>query len=67
MESELREKIGQLLCEKGYINQAQLNQALFNQHEYGGKLGQILIDLGQITQAQLEDALTLQQREREVI
>ena len=58
--SQSKKKVGQILCEKGYVNQAQLDQAVFHQHISAEKLGQILVNLGYITQAQLNEALALQ-------
>ncbi|MHC4475221.1 MAG: GspE/PulE family protein [Planctomycetota bacterium] len=55
-----RRKLGQLLCEKAYLDQAQLDVALAEQKVERRRLGQILIGLGYITQAQLNEALALQ-------
>lgn len=61
MNSEQRKQIGEILCEKGYLNQAQLDHGVTEQQKYENRrLGRILIDLGYITQAQLEKALVLQ-------
>ena len=61
MNSEQRKQIGEILCEKGYLNQAQLDHGVSEHQKYENKqLGKILIDLGYITQAQLEKAITFQ-------
>ena len=56
-----KKKIGEVLLENKIINQHQLDQALFRQHNNKSKLGQILIDLGYITQLQLDEALVIQE------
>ena len=56
-----RKRIGQILCEKGYLKQSQLEQALKEQKI--GKyrpLGQILLECGYITTEQLDEAFALQ-------
>ena len=53
-------KLGQLLCEKTYLNEAQLDHALNEQSADPRCLGQILLDLGYITAEQLTEALSLQ-------
>ncbi|MCF7958999.1 MAG: Flp pilus assembly complex ATPase component TadA [Phycisphaerae bacterium] len=55
-----KEKIGSLLCERSYIENFQLEQALDQQKTTSCRLGQILIDLGYITRDQLIEALTTQ-------
>jgi type II secretory ATPase GspE/PulE/Tfp pilus assembly ATPase PilB-like protein len=55
-----KKKLGQLLCEKSYLDDAGLQVALAEQKVQHRQLGQILIDLGYITQAQLIEALALQ-------
>lgn len=65
-----KKKIGQLLCEKAYLDRSRLEFALAEQKlepqwdTPGGvphrRLGQILLGLGYITQAQLNEALALQ-------
>ena len=52
--------LGKILCEKGYITQAQLEQALEHQIEEYRLLGELLVSLGDITEKQLEEALELQ-------
>jgi type IV pilus assembly protein PilB len=59
-------RIGQILCEKGYLKQSQLEQALTEQKK--GKyrhLGQILLELSYITTEQLDEAIALQEGRRE--
>jgi len=56
-----KKRIGQILCEKGYLKQSQLEQALTEQKV--GKyrqLGQILLEHGYITTEQLDEAFALQ-------
>ena len=52
--------LGKILCEKGYITQAQLEQALKHQIEEYQLLGELLVSLGVITEKQLGEALELQ-------
>jgi len=60
MNSQRKKKLGQLLCEKAYLDEAQLKFALAEQSVEHRRLGQILLGLGYITQAQLNEALALQ-------
>ncbi len=55
-----RKKLGELLCEKAYLDEAALNVALAEQKVKHKQLGQILIELGYITQVQLNEALAVQ-------
>jgi type IV pilus assembly protein PilB len=55
-----RKKLGQLLCERAYLDEAGLGVALAEQKVRHRRLGQILLDLGYITQAQLNEALACQ-------
>jgi len=55
-----KKKLGELLCEKAYLDEAGLNAALAEQKVKHRQLGQILIELGYITQAQLNEALAIQ-------
>ena len=52
--------LGQILSEKGYITQAQLELAFKHQIEEYKLLGELLVSLGDITEKQLEEALELQ-------
>jgi len=51
-------QIGQILVQKGYISQQQLDAALSQQGD--GQIGQLLISWGWITKEQLNDALVVQ-------
>ena len=55
-----RKKIGQLLCEKAYLDQAGLEFALAEQKVEHRRLGRLLLELGYITQPQLNEALAFQ-------
>ena len=55
-----RKKLGELLCEKSYLDESGLNFALEEQKVEHRRLGQILLDLGYITQDQLNEALAHQ-------
>ncbi len=50
-------RLGDLLIEKGYVNQDQLRIALIEQKRRGVPLGKILIDLGFISEASMRDVL----------
>jgi type II secretion system protein E len=58
--TQVRKKIGQLLCEQGLINDSQLTGALESQKRTGKKLGQILLESGSLTSRQLIEALVEQ-------
>ena len=60
MNSQRRKKLGQLLCEKSYLDESSLEFALAEQEVEYQRLGQIVLRLGYITQAQLNEALALQ-------
>ena len=60
MSPRKKKKIGQLLCEKSYLDESGLELALAEQKVQPRRLGQILLELGYITQAQLNEALALQ-------
>jgi type IV pilus assembly protein PilB len=58
-----KKKIGELLCEKAYLEESNLEIALAEQSEKASehkRLGEILIDFGYVTQSQLNEALALQ-------
>lgn len=55
-----KKMLGQLLCERSYIDESSLQVALDEQKVQKRQLGQILLDLGYITPAQLNEALALQ-------
>ena len=50
--------IGEILVEKGYVTQEQLNAALSVKSD--GKIGELLVSWGFVTQQQIGEALTLQ-------
>ncbi|MDD3731931.1 MAG: ATPase, T2SS/T4P/T4SS family [candidate division Zixibacteria bacterium] len=54
----IKKKIGDLLIEKGYINQEQLDVALKEQLSTGKRLGSILIEKGVITEEQLTSCVS---------
>jgi len=60
MNLQRKKKLGQLLCEKSYLDESSLESALAEQQVEYQRLGQILLRLGYITQAQLNEALALQ-------
>ncbi|MBW8016811.1 MAG: type II/IV secretion system protein [Planctomycetes bacterium] len=53
-------KLGQLLHEKGYIDDTSLESAVIQQQVRNCKLGRVLVDMGQITNTQLNETLALQ-------
>jgi type IV pilus assembly protein PilB len=55
-----RKRLGELLCEKAYLDEDGLGVALAEQKVTHRRLGQILLDLGYVTQAQLNEALSVQ-------
>ena len=55
-----RKKLGEVLCEKAYLDESGLKFALAEQKIDPRPLGQILLDLGYVTQAQLNEALAYQ-------
>ena len=55
-----KRKLGELLCEKAYLDASRLEYALAEQKIEHKRLGEILVDLGYVTQAQLNEALALQ-------
>jgi len=60
MYSSPHKKLGQLLCERSYLDSARLEFALDQQKSEYQKLGQLLLKLGYISHAQLNEALSLQ-------
>ena len=59
-----RKRIGEILCEKGYLSQSQLKEALEKQKGCCKNylLGRILMDSGYITAEQLLDAFLIQEK-----
>jgi type II secretion system protein E len=55
-----RKKLGELLCERAYLDEANLGLALAEQKIKHRRLGQILLELGYVTAAQLNEALSVQ-------
>jgi type IV pilus assembly protein PilB len=55
-----KKRLGELLCEKAYLDEAGLGLALAEQKVKRKRLGQILLEMGYITQAQLNEALACQ-------
>ena len=53
-------QLGELLLERGVINQAQLERALKVQKENGGLIGKILVMLGFAKEEEIAQALTVQ-------
>ena len=60
MDVPAKKKLGELLCEKSYLDESRLRVALGEQKVRRRRLGQILLELGYITQAQLNEALAVQ-------
>jgi type IV pilus assembly protein PilB len=57
-QSNVPDKLGELLVRSGRIDQAQLNEALALQKEQGGRVGTNLVKLSYLTEKQLVDALS---------
>jgi len=55
-----KKRLGELLCEKAYLDENDLGVALAEQKVKHRRLGEILLELGYITQAQLNEALAIQ-------
>ncbi|UCC96461.1 MAG: type II/IV secretion system protein [Phycisphaerales bacterium] len=55
-----KKRLGELLCEKAYLDPSHLEFALAEQKVEHRRLGEILVDLGYVTRAQLNEALALQ-------
>ncbi len=60
MIDKMRTPLGQLLCEKDYLDESNLQVALTEQKIKHVRLGEILITLGFITETQLAEALAFQ-------
>lgn len=54
----INKKLGELLIERGIINQAQLDKGLGVQKEKGGLIGEILVELGYAKEEDIAQALT---------
>jgi type IV pilus assembly protein PilB len=56
----ITKQLGDLLLEKGIINQAQLDKALKLQKDKGGLIGQIFVMLGYVKEEEIAQVLTVQ-------
>jgi len=56
----INKQLGELLIERGLINQHQLDKALTVQQEKGGLIGEILVELGFSREEDITQALTAQ-------
>lgn len=56
----INKQLGELLIERGIINQAQLDKGLAAQKEKGGLIGEVLVDLGFAKEEDIAQALTAQ-------
>jgi len=56
----INKQLGELLIERGIIDQIQLNQALAVQREKGGLIGEILVELGFAKEDEIAQTLTAQ-------
>jgi len=56
----ITKRIGEVLLERGAINNKQLEKAIAHQREHGGLLGQVLTQLGFVTEEEVALALTAQ-------
>lgn len=55
-----KKRLGELLCERAYLDEAGLGVALAEQKVRHRQLGQILLELGYVTQTHLNEALAIQ-------
>lgn len=53
-------QLGELLLDRGIINQSQLDQALGIQRDKGGLIGEILVELGFVKEEDIAQSLTAQ-------
>ncbi|MBL7151796.1 MAG: hypothetical protein ISS32_00245 [Candidatus Omnitrophica bacterium] len=56
----INKQLGELLIERGIINQQQLEKALTVQKEKGGLIGEVLVKIGFATEEDIAQALTAQ-------
>ena len=56
----VNKQLGELLIERGVINQRQLDKALNVQKEKGGLIGEVLVELGFAKEEDITQALTAQ-------
>ncbi|MFL5955103.1 MAG: hypothetical protein ACJ76I_13460 [Gaiellaceae bacterium] len=60
MEAAAKRRFGDIVVERGLIDQRQLDEALAVQREVGGKIGEILVDMGFITRLALAGVISEQ-------
>ncbi len=60
MKRIISKQLGELLLDRGIINQAQLDKALKFQKEKGGLIGQVIVSLGFAKEEDIAQALTVQ-------
>jgi hypothetical protein len=60
MEPAAKRRLGDIVVERGLIDQRQLDEALAVQRDGGAKLGEILVDLGFITRLALAGVISEQ-------
>ena len=60
MSSRGKKRLGELLCEKAYLEESNLEVALAEQKVEYERLGTILVRLGYVSESQLNEALALQ-------
>jgi hypothetical protein len=65
--TEKKTRLGDILIDKGLINEAQLIEAIACQKESDSPLGQILVDKGWVTQRQIDRALKVQSKLRNAL
>jgi type IV pilus assembly protein PilB len=56
----INKQLGELLIERGIINQGQLEKAIATQKEKGGLIGEVLVELGFVKEEDIAQALTVQ-------
>ena len=56
----INKQLGELLIERGILNERQLEKALSIQKEKGGLIGEILVELGFVKEEDIAQALTAQ-------
>lgn len=60
MDFSAKKRLGEVLCEKQYLEPSQLERALSQQKVRHRRLGEILIELGYVSRPQLNEALSVQ-------
>ena len=56
----INKQLGELLIERGIIDQGQLEKAIATQKEKGGLIGEVLVELGFVKEEDIAQALTAQ-------